>query len=1245
MLGRLSRVALIRNAAVKSQRRILVVSCTDVRIKLQQHSNQVSRSFSSVLQQLKVDGQSNEDKYYRLTPIQHVLLRPGMYIGPTERISGGSNWVLDVQHVFEEAEESIRLQRKDYGPVPALIKVFDEILINALDNRIRNPESCTRIDVTIDPGSDSKDPLISISNNGDGIPIEIHKTENMYIPELIFGNLLTGSNFDDTEKRVTGGRHGYGAKLTNIFSKKFIVETVDASQGLRYQQTWKNNMSTVDIPIIEESLQRDYTRISFIPDIPLLTSTANANFIDPKDYAIMCRRVIDIAGCSGGKLKVTLNGRDIKISSFGNYSGLYRSSSATPLLYSRVNDRWEICIGLTEAGTFESVSFVNGIATSRGGTHVNYIVQQVSNYIIEAVVKGNPEFADSVSPAIVRRHLFVTCNALIENPSFDSQMKESLASPPSTWGSDCNIPKSFLRKLLIPRDEGGPGIIEEVIKAAKGRNHAQIHKALGSGANSKRIQLSIPKLEDAHFAGTNDSLNCTLILTEGDSAKALAVAGMEVIGRSKFGVFPLRGKFVNVRKAKLKALAENAEFKALCSIIGLDPKKEYGTIKERAQLRYGHVMLMTDQDNDGSHIKGLVINFFRHFWPKILEPPLDNAEDRPFLSSFITPLIKATNKKSKEILSFYSISSYKNWRSSFTDLAELRHWKLKYYKGLGTSTPAEAKEYFAKFAQHIRKFRWNSVNDGELLDMVFDEKRADDRRNWMLDYRNDEVECDFESGNETSFENFVNNEMIHFSNADNLRSLPSSVDGLKPSQRKVLFACFKRNLQSEIKVAQLTGYCAEHTAYHHGEASLQSTIIGMAQDFVGSNNINLLLPLGQFGTRLVGGRDAASPRYIYTMLSPEARLLFPEEDDVLYDPLEDDGELIEPLFFCPIIPLLLVNGTMGIGTGWSTVIPPHNPKDLISYIRAKLNGEKELPALIPWARGFKGRIQPRDDGKGYLSIGSIKEKDSTTLSISELPLGFWTNTYKKTLIAMRQQDKIVSFVENHTTTSVSFEITCNEAQMKEMTTEKLEKRFKLTSNLSTTNMHAFDASNAIIKFRTAEEIADSFFPIRHKLYVERKSVLLSKMRYTAAIIKNKSRFIEMVSNGSIDLVKQKKKDTIKDLVDQGFDDMKTLKSILDENLVHERRSKASKHFEDDNLENSKSIERNEDDGDSDLQSCYDYLLNMPLSFLNVEKINELLEKSKKAEVELQELINLSPEDLWRMDLDRLEAHLNTQSQQ
>jgi len=510
---------------------------------------------------------------------------------------------------------------------------------------------------------------------------------------------------------------------------------------------------------------------------------------------------------------------------------MYRSQGAPGIAFSKINSRWTVGLGLSEKASFESVSFVNGMSTPRGGTHVNAIVQQVIKRLQEKAEKLDPDLGKHVSPGLIRRHLFVFCDSLIENPTFDSQMKEYLTSSPNNFGSSFALSNKFLDEISKAEEDGGLGIVEEILRVARGRQQANLFKEVTK--TNRRKLLSIPKLEDAHKAGNKDSASeCTLILTEGDSAKALAVAGLEIVGRETFGVFPLRGKFLNVRQASLTQLATNGEVKALCSILGLDFDKEYDTVEERKTLRYGRVMLMTDQDTDGSHIKGLVINFFRHFWPKLLKAPvdqpsgIDGAPESTFISSFVTPLLKATKKKGKKgtVLSFYSMAEYQAWRESLEE-AEMKQWSVKYYKGLGTSTPVEAKEYFVDFDHHVRPFHWNSEADGELLDMVFERDRASERRDWILGAYDESASLvvDPTEGNKVSFEDFINQEMIHFSHADNIRSIPSVVDGLKPSQRKVLYACFKRKLKSEVKVAQLTGYCAEHTAYHHGEASLQST--------------------------------------------------------------------------------------------------------------------------------------------------------------------------------------------------------------------------------------------------------------------------------------------------------------------------------------------------------------------------------------------------------------------------------------
>jgi DNA topoisomerase II len=637
--------------------------------------------------------------------------------------------------------------------------------------------------------------------------------------------------------------------------------------------------------------------------------------------------------------------------------------------------------------------------------------------------------------------------------------------------------------------------------------------------------------------------------------------------------------------------------------------------------------------NSGSHIKGLVINFFRHFWPKLLKPALDEPLQKPFLSSFVTPLLKVTKKGTTKPLSFFSMAEYNSWRKSLSNSGEdIGNWKVKYYKGLGTSTPAEAKEYFFDFMNHHRPFLWNSEMDGELLDKVFDKTRAADRRDWITTEFNPDVTLSNNPGedNDVTYEDFVNKELIHFSNADNIRSLPSYIDGLKPSQRKVLYACFKRKLKSEVKVAQLGGYCAEHTAYHHGEASLQGTIIGMAQDFVGSNNINLLVPSGQFGTRLAGGDDAASPRYIFTHLAPVTRYLFPEDDDVLLDYLEDDGQQIEPRFFCPVIPLLLVNGSQGIGTGWSTFIPQHNPLSVLDYIRAKLEKKLELPQIEPHSRGFTGTIERNETG--YTSYGRIKVLSKETVLIDELPIGVWTNSYKAHLLRMQSKGIIMDFKEDHTITKVSFKVLLKRSQLLRMEQVGLEKSFRLRSNLNLTNMNAFDASGQIQKFVSAESLADAYFPTRLSLYHDRKSAIMSQMRHSSEMLQNKARFIRMVADGQINLIggRKSEQETQSVLRQFGFktkEELDTLKndiSLVARGMPRVRDS-----------ESEETVAG--DPGSKDVS--FDYLLRMPLSSLTRERIDALTKEASKTQHELNTLTSTHPEEIWLSDLDKLARHL------
>jgi DNA topoisomerase-2 len=829
---------------------------------------------------------------------------------------------------------------------------------------------------------------------------------------------------------------------------------------------------------------------------------------------------------------------------------------------------------------------------------------------------------------------------LVANPTFDSQTKDSLTNRKQCFKNECSLSDKFLKQV------SKSDIVENILAFAKYKQNRE----LGKSSGKKKIKLTgIQKLDDANRAGSKDSLKCTLILTEGDSAKSLAMSGLSVIGRDYYGVYPLKGKPLNVRDATHAQVMKNEEIKNVIDILGLKHGVQYDEENIKT-LRYGHLMIMADQDHDGSHIKGLIINFIHHFWPTLLDVP-------GFLQQFITPIVKCTKGKKSE--TFFTLPQYENWREDTGNNA--KGWKIKYYKGLGTSTSADAKEYFSNLDLHEIDFSKLSLdvknedddedekmedvnppdaeqevkpvpdsvlsNGATLIDLVFSKKRANDRKGWLQTYEKDTF-LDYSSAQQegVKYSQFINEEFILFSKADNARSIPHVMDGFKPSQRKVLFSCFKRKLKDEIKVAQLSGYIGEHSAYHHGEMSLHTTIINMAQSFVGSNNINLLTPSGQFGTRRMGGKDAASPRYIFTMLEKITRAIFHPDDDELLNYLSDDGASIEPEFFVPVIPMVLVNGSDGIGTGWSSKIPNYNPRQIIENIRRKIKGE-ELEAMHPFYSGFTGEIIQETKDK-YICKGIVERIDDTTVSISELPVRFWTqdcknNLEKMLLPAGDNPAEVKDFTENHTDTTVSFNITASRE-----TVDKWERtpkggliaKFKLSSSINTSNMHLFDIEDKISKYEKPEDILEIFFDQRMEFYVKRKEMLVKKLRKEQTMLSNKARFVEEVCSGELVVSNRKKIELLKDLQSRGYD-------LFDKNATDSDDSE-----DDDEDEDDTSV--------SELSKGYEYLLGMKLWALTFEKAEQLRKLLAERTEELKELEAIEPSQIWLNDLDSIDIALD-----
>ena len=888
---------------------------------------------------------------------------------------------------------------------------------------------------------------------------------------MIFGHLLTSSNYDDDQEKVTGGRNGYGAKLCNVFSTKFTLETADSKSKKKYTQTWTDNMSKMGKASIVNNKSDDFTKITFTPDFKRFKMQG----MDDDFEALVMRRVYDLAGTSRG-VKVWLNGERIKINSFKKYMEMYTkaikresgdeatSDTSDIIITDNPDARWEIGFAVSD-GAFQQVSFVNSIATTTGGTHVNYVADQICTKLMDIVKKKNKGGA-ALKINQIRNHIFLFVNCLIVNPAFTSQTKEQLTTKHTQFGSKCSVSDEFFKK--IARTE----VVNNILHFAQAKADQILKKSDGG----RRSRIDNPKLTDANKAGTKDGYKCTLVLTEGDSAKGLAVAGRSVISADLFGVFPLRGKLLNIRDANIEQISKNAEIQNIKNFLGLKHKTQYTDCKN---LRYGHLMIMTDQDHDGSHIKGLLINFLQVQFPSLLKIP-------GFLIEFITPIIKVFKgnpRRPTKSCSFFTMPEYEVWKEEHK---HERGWESKYYKGLGTSTTEDAQVYFRDLDRHLKEFHVMQDNEADLIELAFSKKKADERKEWLRQFKPGTY-LDH-STKEISYTDFINKELILFSMADNMRSIPSIVDGLKPGQRKVLFTCFKKNLKKDMKVVELAGLVGGLTAYHHGDASLQSTIVGLAQTFVGSNNVNCLEPSGNFGSRLEGGSDTASARYIFTRLSPFARRIFHTLDEPLLTYNNEEGKSIEPEVYVPVVPLILINGADGIGTGWSSTIPNYNPEDIVDNLRRLMKREEMLP-MTPWFRDFKGTVTPMGPDR-YKFSGIIKQTGDTEVEITELPIRVWTQDFKNRLVDIIKAEKIPSFIKDYddynTHRDVHFIIRMEEKHMKAALEEGLEEKFKLTRSVATSNLVAFDAEGRITKYATVEDIMKEFFNVRIKFYEKRK---------------------------------------------------------------------------------------------------------------------------------------------------------------
>ena len=1192
-----------------------------------------------------------------LSQSEWVLQRPAALIGSVEPVS--------MQLLTYDGE--VPQHRTIDGICPALLSLFNELVSNALDNSRRDAGMRhIRIRVGTEPGG-----WLCVSNDGQTLPVQKYEGTDLYQPTVAFGRFQASTNFDVEEEVVEGGggdgggdgdggggskvrvvgkacqhtigQNGVGSKGTNVFGKAFTVRIANAEDGLSFEQAWRDNMTVEEEPVVAKHRgKRSETTVRWLPDWARLGMPRQASGMDPDVAAALGSLAYHASLCAPPSVKVFLDDKDLCkmktplhfVQALGGVKPF-----ATDTVYAGETAVLSLCCAARPEGAAGAIElFVNGTRCPEG-THARMLLQRVGDIVL---AKARKKDGDAhIKPAVLRGELVLFATMLINSPTFDSALKTTLDTKQSKFGWTWE-PSAAFRGAI----ERSP-LVERALVASRMDAEAKLSKS----SKPSRTVPHIPKYEPAMWIGKKDA-DCSLILCEGDSAKGLAVAGLSVIGRELYGVFPLKGKLLNTRNHPLRKIAENAEISNLVRILGLEWGHRYDA-QSAAALPYRWVLTMTDQDVDGDHIQGLVLNFLVGSFPSLFEVYPD------FVRRMATPVIRVTLPGgSRE--SFFTEVEYRQWCEA-RRAAGQPTGKQKYYKGLGTSTAADARQYFGQIAQNSIDILHTGAPSDAALEEWFDDKKAAERRLFLQETYDPQSFVDYREAT-VEMERFIHDGLSHFSNYDNIRSIPSAIDGLKPSQRKVLFCMREKNIVDDMKVAQLMGMVAERTAYHHGEVSLGATIVGMALDHAFSNNVALLVPEGTFGTRHAKN-DAASPRYIFTKLDPVCRAIFRPEDDAVLEYNEDDGRRIEPVYFVPVLPLVLVNGASGIGTGWRTDVPNFAPADVIAacedWVRrhqahqahqarlaaaadgeaaaadgeaaaaaadgeaaAAADGEAALSQgkggggsareemecmpppsqdLVPWYRDFAGTIVPNPTLAGVFDTTGCYEIHGTDVHVTELAVGTVTDDYvedvrKRLLRAPGDVDAqkfVIEIVKRNTDSHVLLVLRSTAERLRAVV-DDLPQLLRLTSRLHTSQMNMFDARYQRPMPFTLETVVSHFATVRMATYEKRLAHIVDEKTSALRVATNKMRYIGAVRDKSFPLT-----------------------SFRDE------------------ADAAAALER---EGFS-AEPTYDYLLHMRLSSLTQSRYDALAADAQRIAAELEEARGKTPAGAWLEELSHLRGEL------
>lgn len=1075
---------------------------------------------------------------------EHVQ-KKSMWIG-SNLLSENEHWIL----------EGNKFVKKTIQISDALLKCFDEILVNALDQYIRSPDfkpseggAVTYINIKLDGNK------IIISNNGRGIPIYYADEIQQYSVQALISREFSGTNFDEDPDRVVGGVNGLGIKLININSVYFEIETIDTERQLCYRQICRNNMNIIEKPEISKyDGSVGHTTISFIPDYAKLcriNNDENPNWLNEdnmynfkKLIEARCYQVAAFISCINyryelqrkieykKKAKIYFNGEHINVPNLSKYMHMFGIEELCEFEISGDNIRfpWTICVGKANSKeTVGLISLINGVYLPKGGSHItmlfNQIIASVKNDIDAMIKDSSIEFKDSH----IKKLLFVIDVRQIPLPQFAGQTKDSITIS--------------MKDLAIMKK------IYQIPKTAADKIWKMIKDALEYKLSLQEFKTSTKKKKMSHIRGYKKAdklgLKSKIFLEEGNSAHAtvmsLIMNNKTPLDRNRVGTYNLFGVPINVLKmvdeiiidgeTKLKQkniLQKNLTFQGLvCALnldynhtyyCGADPEKRKKGDKEFQSLHYGEIIICADQDSDGiGLICSLVIVFIATFWPNLIKRNFVKRLQTPLIRVYMPPQTQVTKNvkiKKAQVYEFYSQRNFEQWvinnYGTEDNVPENIKKNINYYKGLGSHTAEEIQNMAINIYKNIITITWDDVSK-----IKMDEYYGPDstKRKEIL---KTPVTCDYTDEMLTSLKVPISAHLDIESKAFQLyfikRKLKNAIDGFLPSQRKA-FAAARIMLKKETKckVFQLCGYASKQFLYAHGDASLNAVITMMAQAFTGSNNIPIIRPFSDgVGSRIQGRSVFASPRYTFIGYNYLMDIIFPPQDDWLLDYVYEDGEMAEPKYYVPIIPMSILEHCNTTAVGFKIDIWARDLQYTLHNLRAMIRFDYK-------PMGFLGKVWVKADMN--IHIGKAPSGQHITeictgqysicgdvITVTQLPLRIWSHNFECDLLgidpkslkstdddgnAYSKKDLVLSVSDKTNKDQNDIEIV-----LKPGAIEEIESNYGTSSldpithylglyQVLDKNLNLIGKDQSVKQFESYEEIMIYWFEERKKLYIQR----------------------------------------------------------------------------------------------------------------------------------------------------------------